>query len=770
MPRVPVVQGQGVMPQAVANPFLRAQASPSDFGSGEALARAGQQLASAADRMAQRFEVMQKEDDALKVESAYAAWSDRERAAFSDPERGIYARKGASAMGAYDDARAWWDDNAKRAVEGMETPQQQRLMQQMLLRRRDAALDGVARHVARERQTAMGEAWTARIKGIEQDAAAAYNDDRKIAGLIEEADGGTVFWGQRQGQTREVIDFNRRAVRSQIRATVIGRIAETDPVAAKAYLEKHRDELDGATQATLDRALKAGVTQQTAREAVAAVMPKPGEPVAVGDLRDRIWRVEGGEARNPAPGQTARGGGITDQTWQEYSRRLGLDESTRGTREAFDKVWVAYQQDATARIGRALSPGEQYTAWFLGIEGARAFLSADRGADAREVYGRVAGDRIADQAFAVNGKMMQPGMTVGQVLDQITAKAGSGTAAPSEGTVRGSLQQRQAELRQRLVGQPPEVVERAEAMLQAEFAQRRQAEDDQRNAALRAIREKVYSLKSLDQLSPSELAVLDGEPIERERLEQFVSRRGKTETDPEVYAKLRLMDPDDFVEVDLLAPEYRTRLSENDWKREVDRQATMTQSADRRAAAAEKSGERNRVQLVSDALREAGIDPTPKESDKKTAAKVASFNRALDGRIDGWKAENKGKRMTSADMRMMIDELLVNGEVLTGSWWRNDVDRTAFQMATAPAEDRARFDVRAFTSDPVDRARLSRVTGVPVEQLDGAVAALKRLELPVTPETLRVQPLDSYVAALRQAGVPVTAENLSTLHKRANRR
>jgi hypothetical protein len=759
MPRVPVVQGQGVMPQAVSNPFLRAQASPSDFGSGEALARAGQQLASAADRMAQRAEVMAKEDDALKVESAYAAWSDRERAVFSDPERGIYARKGANALGAYDDARAWWDDNAKRAVEGMETPQQQRLMQQMLLRRRDAALDGVARHVASERKTAMGEAWAARIKGIEQDAAAAYNDDRKIAGLIEEADGGTVFWGQRQGQTREVIDYNRRAVRSQIRATVIGRIAETDPVAAKAYLEKHRGEIDGATQATLDRALKAGVTQQTARDAVTRAMPKPGEPLATGNDFDTLaGAVERVESRGRVDAVSPKGAAGVMQLMPETAREMHA------------KVFPGQPYDAArlttdAAYNRAL--GRAYLSEMLTrYDGNRTLALA--------AYN--AGPGRVDEWLAKYGDPRKGGISEGDWAAQIPFAETrayvadvNGAAGSRDVKVAGSYGARRAALQRELQGQPPEVLERAEALLASEFAQRRQAEDDQRNAALRAIREKVYSLKSLDQLSPSELAVLDGEPIERERLEQFVSRRGKTETDPEVYAKLRLMDPDDFVEVDLTAPEYRTRLSETDWKREVDRQGGLLQSTDRRAAAAERAGERSRVQLVTDALREAGIDPTPKDTDKVNAKKVATFNRALDGKIEAWKLENKGKRITSAEMTVMIGELLVNGELMSGSWWTPDPNRRAFELVDATADERRRFDVRGFTSDPVDRARLSRVTGVPVEQLDGAVAALKRLELPVTPETLRVQPLDNYVAALRQAGVPVTAENLSTLHKRANR-
>jgi soluble lytic murein transglycosylase len=735
MPRVPVLTQQTVQPQAVPSPFLRVQASPADFGGqqGEAAAQAGARLERASERLMTRAAEMQKEDDALKVEAAYARFSDLERTFMHDPEKGVYARKGGNAVSAYDDTMKWWDDTSKEAVSGLGSQNQQRLMQQMLARRRDAALDGVARHVARERTVAMGETWKARLDGLVQDAAAAYNDPAKVDQLVGEAEGGTAFWGARQGQSAEVIEASRRAARSAIRSSVVERMALTDPLGAKSYFDKHREEIDGLTQAKLDRALQAAVQGRVARDAVNAVMPKPGDPVAAGDVRDRVWQLEGGEARNPFPGQTARGGGITDQTWRNYAGRLGLSEEQRGSREAYDKIWAAYQQEAATRIGRALSPSEQYAAWFLGIEGARAFLSADRGADAREVYGRVAGENIAEQAFRVNGRMMQPGMTVGQVLDQVSAKVGSGSAAPSDASVRGSLIQRQAELRQRLAGQPPEVIERAEAMLVAEFGQRRQGEEDQRLAALRGIREHVYGRKSLDGLTPQQIAVLETEPLERDRLEHWVERQGKVQTDQLVYAELRRLDPDEFEKVDLTDPRYRASLSESDWKRMVDLQVAVRTQEGRADRLAAKAGERSRQQVVDQALREAGIDPTPKDTDKTGAAKVAGFHRALDGKIEEWKAANPSKRPTGADYQRMADELLIKG-TLKGSGWVFDDERRVFDLRDQKERDTFRVD--GTLSNAVDRARLSRVTGVPPDLLKPLVERMRKDGIEATPENI----------------------------------
>jgi soluble lytic murein transglycosylase len=731
MPRVPAYPGQTVMPQAVPQPFQRIQASPAAFGAGigEALAQGGARVANATDRLAGRAIEMRREDDALKVEQAFAGWSDRERAFLHDPERGVYTRRGSNAVTAYDEASKWWDESAKTTIEGLENPNQQRLMQSMLARRRDAALDGVARHVARERQTAMGETWTARLRGIEQDAAAAFNDEGKVNALLEEADSGTIFWGRRQGLSEDGIALSRRAARSSIRSSVVERMALSDPIAAKAYYDQHKDEIDGTTQVKIERALKSSVEQRVALNNAERVLPPRGQPVAMGDMRDRVWAIEGGAARNPAPGQTARGGGITDGTWREYSTRLGLTGEQRGTREAFDRVWDAYQQDATRRIGRNLSPGEQYAAWFLGIGGAQAFLAADRNADAREVYGRAAGEGIADQAFSVNGNMMRPGMTVGQVLDGIMAKAGSGTARPSEARVQGTLAQRVDELRRNMEGESPEVIQRAETLLRSQFNQRHADEEDRYRGILRSVRDTVYRDKNFNTLTPDQLAFLDDNPVEKDALEKYVRQDGRMFTDQATYARISMMDPDEFDSVDLMDPQYRTNLSETDWKRFVDQQRALRNSTDRQAASAERAGQRNRTQIVSTALREAGIDPTPADTNKTGAERVASFNRAFDDRLAAWQAENRGKRPTPQDLQRIADALLISGRIEgTGLWGLGQTSRRAFEVRDQNERDKFRV---SDLSDPVQRARVSRATGIPPDDIKEVLEtlALEKAEL-----------------------------------------
>lgn len=159
------------------------------------------------------------------------------------------------------------------------------------------------------------------------------------------------------------------------------------------------------------------------------------EPLApVGDPLARIAAVESGgndAARNPRSSASGRFQ-ITDGTWRQYAPRLGLADGDRLNPQAQEAVARAIQRDAVAAVGRDLSPAEAYGAHFLGIGGLRAFLGADPNADAQTVYAQAAGPRVAEQAFRTNPGLLEPGMTVGQVMGALERRMGSG-GAPAGG-------------------------------------------------------------------------------------------------------------------------------------------------------------------------------------------------------------------------------------------------------------------------------------------------------------------------------------------------
>lgn len=209
--------------------------------------------------------------------------------------------------------------------------------------------------------------------------------------------------------------------RGRFYSAVIASVAEGDPIAGQRMFEAVRDQLDAGAVVRIENFLSTPVNERRALDIVRQVTTPTAAADAPGGMRDRVWQAEGGAAANPTPGQTARGGGITDGTWNAYAARLNLRPEQRGTREGFNAVWDAYQSDARREIGRDLTEREQYTAWFLGIAGAKAFITAPRDADARATYAAVARPAIVEQAFRNNGSLMRDGMTVGQVLDAVGA-------------------------------------------------------------------------------------------------------------------------------------------------------------------------------------------------------------------------------------------------------------------------------------------------------------------------------------------------------------
>lgn len=241
----------------------------------------------------------------------------------------------------------------------------------------------------------------------------------------------------------------RAEYRGRFYSAVIATVAENDPLRAQQIFEANRDNIDAQSQIRIQNFLEAPVRTRRAADIVQEVTRVPGAPPAgapaapgtptnrqagvPGDVRDQVARAEGGTDAQGRPIQNRAGSSaygplqITRDTWNAYAERLGLQRdvegqpapANRGDRATQNRIWDAFQADARREIGRDLTPREQYTAWFLGISGARAFIQADPNADAHQVYRSVAGPRIADQAFRQNGAILRPGMTVGQALQNV---------------------------------------------------------------------------------------------------------------------------------------------------------------------------------------------------------------------------------------------------------------------------------------------------------------------------------------------------------------
>lgn len=245
--------------------------------------------------------------------------------------------------------------------------------------------------------------------------------------------------GRLLGWDQATLESQRAEYRGRFYSAVIATVADEDPLRAQQIFDANRDNMDAQAQIRIENFLRAPVRTRRAADIVASVTTMPGAtsaPAAPGTpsnrqggvpnaVRDQVARAEGGTNPDGTPRRNLAGSSasgplqITDSTWRTYAARLGLPDAQRNDRAAQDRVWDAYQADARHEIGRDLTPREQYTAWFLGIAGAKAFIMADPNADAHALYRGVAGPAVADQAFRQNGAILRPGMTVAQALQNV---------------------------------------------------------------------------------------------------------------------------------------------------------------------------------------------------------------------------------------------------------------------------------------------------------------------------------------------------------------
>ncbi len=281
--------------------------------------------------------------------------------------------------------------------------------------------------------------------------------------------------GRLTGADADTVSSNVAAYRGRFWSAVIATTAENDPLRAQQMFEQNRNQMDAQAQIRIENFLRAPVRDRRADDIVQwATAPRgptnPAPPGAPGNrqggvpaaadpntVRDQVSRAEGGTDAAGQPIQNRQGSSafgplqVTRGTWNAYADRLGLQRdvqgqpppANRGDRETQNRIWDLYQADARQQIGRDLTPREQYTAWFLGIAGAKSFIMADPNADAFTTYSAAAGPDIAAQAFRQNGALLRTGMTVQQATTAIGAyfDRHGGGGNPQAGTGRPGREQ-----------------------------------------------------------------------------------------------------------------------------------------------------------------------------------------------------------------------------------------------------------------------------------------------------------------------------------------
>lgn len=651
------------------------RASAEDFGA--AAARGLGDVASGLSKVAQAkiaMEEIEGEAAAKDADNRYAAW---EREAMYGPN-GFMTLEGQAAV----TARAQFEKDAAtkrlefgQGLSGFGAGAYQRASEARL----NSILDRTIVHQASERKKWMETASADRVDTFASDALVAFQNpaivERNIAAGVAEI----ASFGALKGLDADSVKQRQSEFASGVHKNVALRLAQTDPLAAQAYVEKNRDILTGQDVTDLEGVLAPVVIDQQARQEA-----------------ERI--VSGGRASN-TPAETLGARGPTRAMAVLQERAIGgatrpdalvnldanfatnlaamIEDAPPGVKEGLGLTSAYRTTEKQAELyansggsGRAAKPGGSSHEYGLAVDltwNGRLIREEEVPPEVIEylhgnakAYGLnfrlkdAAGESEEDwHVEPIDARARIAGGSVPVTGGATVSARGTGVSA---GAAMPSLAEQQAALD--AISNPA---------LRDETARRLKIISDIRKADAEAqyqrLKADAFALidngQSPDNMDPQMRAMLGRE--EMAGLWSYYEARSKNtlRTDERVLYDLQTKyatDPAAFAQEDLF--EYRAKLSDADWEKVTGwRQTALT---DQRKAGQEATSIITANEYMKTQLQAAGITTTDKKGNERAEAarREAQFQIALQREIDAW-VELKGTQPQPTDIKSMVNRLLL---------------------------------------------------------------------------------------------------------------
>lgn len=187
------------------------------------------------------------------------------RTSHYDPEKGIYNRKGAQALTAYEDSRKAVDEIYAKNADGL-NPQAQFKFQQMWGQKRESVLNGSARFEAQQRNAYKNEATDALVNNSIDDAITNYNNPQAVqdnAALVQYAIEDSVgelpkdAAPETVARRNEILKQKTTEAFDKLHTGVISKFAANGrPDVARSYYKNVKEDISGLNQIKIDAMLR----------------------------------------------------------------------------------------------------------------------------------------------------------------------------------------------------------------------------------------------------------------------------------------------------------------------------------------------------------------------------------------------------------------------------------------------------------------------------------------------------------------------------------
>ena len=214
------------------------------------------------------------------------------------------------------------------------------------------------------------------------------------------------------------------------------------------------------------------------------------------------------------------------------------------------------------------------------------------------------------------------------------------------------------------------LIEKAEADSIAEMKKKDWFEQQAKEKLFNSASLSVEQNGSLEGIKTSDWVKLDQNQRNALKAQAKANAEGQDiPTDFETYYKLKLMasgsGKGDFAKTDLT--QYRDKLGNTEYKELIGYQTAIREG--------KKTNNlddfRTPAQMISKALLDAGIDPSPKEG-TGSAKKVYAFYNAV-GQEQESLQNRLGRKATNSELQQIIDSLILSGEVAGTGWFGTNV-------------------------------------------------------------------------------------------------